>query len=77
MKHKIWDKKFTELKLDGVGLVDNRPSTEKLYYLKRKEEEKNWHVTGGKWQVTCDMWNVTCEMWHEEGGEHSFKISCP
>ena len=28
-------------KLDGVSLVDNRPSTDKLYHFVRKKEEKN------------------------------------
>ena len=41
-------------KLDGVGPVDNRPSTNKLQHFVKK---KMWHVT-------CDMWHVTCDTWH-------------
>ena len=45
-----------ELKLDGVGPVDNRPSTDKLHhFVKKKEEEKEKK----KWHVTCDTWHVT------------------
>ena len=39
--------------LDGVGPVDNRPSTYKLHQIVRKKREKN---------VTCDMGHVTCDM---------------
>ena len=71
------------LKLDGVGPVDNRPSTDKLHhFVQRKKERKKLHVTRDMWQVTpdtwhvtCDTWHVTCDMWHIWGGEHSLKIS--
>ena len=33
-------------KLDGVGPVDNRPSTEKLHHFVRKKEEEK--------KLTCD-----------------------
>ena len=63
--------------LDGVGPVDNWPSTDKLQ-----------HFVWKKKNVTCDMWHVTCDMWHVTrdtrhltrdtlGGEHSLKISAP
>ena len=39
-------------KLDGVGPVDNRPSTDKLHHFVQKKEEK---------KVTCDMRHVTCD----------------
>ena len=41
--------------LDGVGPVDNRPST------KKKEEEKKdmCHVTQDLWHMTCDAWHMT------------------
>ena len=42
-------------KLDGVGPVDNRPSTNKLHHLKKKKI----HVTLDMWHVTRDMWHVT------------------
>ena len=46
-------------KLDGVGPVDNRPSTNKLYHFVRKKEEKNKNQN--KKIETCDMWHVTCD----------------
>ena len=48
-------------KLDGVGPVDNRPSTDKLHHLseRRKKKEKNY-----MWHVTCDTWHVTRDMSH-------------
>ena len=33
-------KTITEGKLDGVGPVDNRPSTDKLHHFVRKKEEE-------------------------------------
>ena len=73
-------------KLDGVGPVDNRPSTDKLHHFLEKKRIffdmwhmtcDTWHMTYDTWHVTCDMWNVTCDMWHVVGGEHSLKISAP
>ena len=57
-------------KLDGVGPIDNRPSTISFTNLSKKNNKKNmWHitcdmkhVTRDMWSVTCDMWNVTCDM---------------
>ena len=40
--------------LDGVGPVDNRPSTDELHHFVRKKE-KMWHVTRDMWHVTHDM----------------------
>ena len=43
------------IKLDGVGPVDNRPSTNELHhFVKKKKIKKN---------VTCDTWHMTCDMW--------------
>ena len=72
-------------KLDGVGPVDNRPSTNKLHhFVQKKEEEKvtchMWHMTCDTWHVTSDMWHVTCDTWNVTclgGGEHSLKMSAP
>ena len=36
-------------KIDGVGHVDNRPSTDKLHHF--IQQKKMWHVT-------CDMWHM-------------------
>ena len=46
------------LKLDGVGPVDNRPSTKNLHNSVKK---KMWHVTHDTWHVTCDMWHMIGE----------------
>ena len=53
-------------KLDGVGPIDNRPSTDKHHHFvrKRKKEKKKWHVTYDTWHVTRDTWHVTCHIWH-------------
>ena len=55
-------------KLDGVGPVDNRPSTAKLHhFVREKKEEKNvdmWQVTGDMRQVTRYTWQATRDTWH-------------
>ena len=49
-----WDKLFNKWqKLDGVGPIDNRPSTKHLLQKNRK-----------KWHITCDTWYMTHDMWH-------------
>ena len=53
---------YLQLKLDGVGPVDNRPSTDKLNHFVRKKHKK--HVTCDTWHVTCDTWHVTLGTWH-------------
>ena len=77
---------FYSYKLDGVGPVDNRPSTDKLHHFVRKKRKKKkmWHGTCDTWHVTCDMWHMTHDMWHVTSdtwhvwaGEHSLKISAP
>ena len=63
----IWKnrRKYTfNSKLDGVGPVDNRPSTDKLHHFVRKRKKKLWHVTCDTWHVTRDMWHVTRDTWH-------------
>ena len=48
-------------KLDGVGPVDNRPSTNKLHhFIQKKKNKKKCDI----WHVTCDMWHVTRDTWH-------------
>ena len=42
------------MQLDGVGPVDNRPSTNKLNHFVKKEEQEQ----------KCDMWHMTRNMWH-------------
>ena len=65
-------------KLDGVGPVYNRPSTDKLHhFVKKTNKKKQWHVTRDMWHVTCDIWHVTRDTWHVWGGEHSLNISAP
>ena len=55
-------------KLDGVGPVDKRPSTDKLHQFVQKQKKNDmWHVTCAMWHVTRDMWHGTCDMWHVVG----------
>ena len=54
-------------KLDGIGPLDNRPSssTDKLcHFLKRRRKKTMWQVTGDALQVTRDTWQVTCDLWY-------------
>ena len=47
-------------KLDGVGPVVNRPSTDKLHYFVKK------NITlSDTWNVTCDKWHMTHDRWEE------------
>ena len=50
------------IKLDRVGPVDNRPSTDELHnFFQKKCERKKcdaWHVTHGMWHVIYDMGHV-------------------
>ena len=68
-------------KLDEVGPVDNRPSTDKLHHFVNEKFKKiikksdMWHVTCDTWHVTHDTWHMTPDMWHLVGGEHSLKMS--
>ena len=64
-------------KLDGVGPVDNRPSTDYLHQLQKLIKYDSWHMTCDMWHVTCDIWHMTCDMWHVVEGEHSLKMSAP
>ena len=52
------------LKLDVVGPVDNRPSTNKFHNFVRKKNKIYIYI----WHVTRDMWHVTRDMWHVTGG---------
>ena len=54
------------MKLDGVGPVDNRPSTDKLHHFvwRRRKKCYMWHVTHDMWHVTRDTWHVTRDTWH-------------
>ena len=49
---------FSPRKLDGVGPVDNRPSTNKLHHFVQKK--KKIYI---KKIVTCDTWHVTRDTW--------------
>ena len=44
-------------KLDWVGPVDNRPSTNNLHLFVKKKCDK-WHVTCDTGHVKCDIWQV-------------------
>ena len=54
----VWLYYLTEL--DGVGPVDNRPSTNKLHQIVQKKK----NVTCDTWHVTCDTWHMTRGTWH-------------
>ena len=43
------------IKLDGVGPVDNRPSTDKLHHFVKKKKNK---------KMTCDMRHMTRDIRH-------------
>ena len=49
-------------KLDGVGPVDNRPSTDKLNRFVPPPKKKLLHVTRDMWHMTRDMWHGACDM---------------
>ena len=69
---------FLADKLDGVGPVDNRPSTKKLHHFVRKKKRKKI-VTCDTWHVTCDTWRDTWHMTCDKfgGGEYALKTSAP
>ena len=48
-------------KLDGVGPVDNRPSTDEFHQFVKKKFKK---MTCDTWHVKCDTWHVTRDKWH-------------
>ena len=65
-------------KLDGVGPVDNRPSTALTNFFWKiiffdVIFFNMWHVTGDTWHVTGDRRQVTCDTWHIVWDEHSHK----
>ena len=62
--HPLAQQKYTQYikKLNEVGPVDNRPSTDKLHHFEEEEKSDTWHVTCEMWHVTCDMWHVACDM---------------
>ena len=71
---------LSKFKLDLLGPVDNRPSTNKLhhfvqiflkdkkyiyiYFLIKMLQKIFWQATGDTWQMTCDRWHVTGDMQH-------------
>ena len=42
--------------LDGIGHVDNRPSTEYLHHFVK--QTKTLHLTPDTWPVICDTWQM-------------------
>ena len=50
-------------KLNGVGPVDNRPSTNLLHHFVKKNKKKTDRTPDTK-HVTPDTWHLTCETWH-------------
>ena len=47
-------------KIEGVGPIDRRTSTDKLHHFNQKKKKKTFDT----WHVTCDTWHGTCDMWH-------------
>ena len=64
-------------KLDRVGPIDNRPSTDKFHHFVQKKKCDMGHMTRDMWHVTCDTWHVTSDMWYVWGDEHSSKFQLP
>ena len=58
-----------EYKLDGVGPILNRPSTDNLLQFVNKQKRDMWHMT-------CELGHMTCDTWHKTGGggDPSLKI---
>ena len=56
-----WIQTIGKYKLDGVGPVDNRPSTDKLHHLVLKKNKIKNKIK----IVTRDMWHMTRDTWHE------------
>ena len=55
-------------KLDVVGPIDKRPSTDILHHFVQKKQKKHvtHYMTRDTWHMTCDTWHVTRDML--EGG---------
>ena len=66
-------------KLDGVGPVYIRPSTDYInHFVFFKQFKKiSSFFTCETWHVKCDTWHVTCDTWQVRGGEPSLKSSAP
>ena len=63
-------------KLDGVGPVDNRPSTAWLHHFV-KQKNKKCYMICDMWHMTRDMWHVTCDTWHiTSRGRWTFSQNC-
>ena len=60
--------------LDGVGPIDNRPSSDKLHHIVKKKSDM-WYVTCDTWHFTHDTWYVTRDMWHVQGWSCSQNFS--
>ena len=65
------------LHLDGVGHIDNRPSTDKHHRFVKKTKKyltsDMWHQTHDTWHMTPDTWYLTCDTWHvTHGGRWTF-----
>ena len=62
----LWELDQFYKKLEGVGPVDNRPSTNKLHHFVERKNNKQkcdmWHVTCDTWHMTCDLSPVTRDM---------------
>ena len=50
-------------KLDGLGPVDNRPSTLSTKKIKTRWTCDTWHMTCDSCYMTRNMWHATCDTW--------------
>ena len=61
----------TNTKLDGVGPVNNRHSTNTLNHFVEKDRKKikeekscdTWHLKPDTWYLTCNTWHMTPDTW--------------
>ena len=63
---------------NGVGTINNRPSTDKLHHFVQKNVTcDTWHMTCDTWHVIHDMWLMTRDMWHVWGVNILSKFQLP
>ena len=67
------NRKNIKKKLDRVGPVENRPSTDWLVPPLYPKKCDMWHQTCDTWNLTRDTWHLTCDTWDvTHGGGWTF-----
>ena len=66
-------------KLNGVGPIDNKPSTNKLHLFLKKMCDicDTWHVTCDTLHVTRYKWHKTCDLLREVNILSKFQLPSP